>query len=119
MAPTTQEWNLEVQHSFGSRTVVSANYVGNRGYDLLYYNNTLNGFGFGSLPAAAPDPRVGEVNFLNSGAISNYNGLTLSVRENTWRGLSGQFSYTYSHALDEVSNGGVFSTPFSVITSIG
>ena len=113
------EWNLEVQHTLWGRTVVSANYVGNRGYDLLYFNETLNGFGFGKLPAAAPDPRVGRVNFLNSGAISNYNGLTLSVQENAWHGLSGRLSYTYSHAFDEVSNGGVFNTPFSVITSIG
>jgi len=30
-----------------------------------------------------------------------------------------RFSYTYSHAFDEVSNGGVANTPFSVITSIG
>jgi hypothetical protein len=113
------EWNLEIQHTLWGRTVVSANYVGNRGYDLLYFNETLNGFGFGSLPAAAPDPRVGKVNFLNSGAISNYNGLTLSVQEQSWHGLTGRLNYTYSHAFDEVSNGGVFGTPFSVITSIG
>jgi len=113
------EWNLEVQHTIGGRTVLSANYVGNRGFDLLYSNVALNSFGFGSLPATAPDPRVGKVNFLNSGAISNYNGLTLSVRENSWHGLSGRFSYSYSHAFDEVSNAGVFNTPFSVITSIG
>jgi hypothetical protein len=113
------EWNLEIQHTFWGRTLVSANYVGNRGYDLLYYNETLNGFGFGQLPATVTDPRVGKVNQLNSGAVSNYNGLTLSVQENSWHGLSGRVSYTYSHAFDEVSNAGVFSTPFSVITSIG
>lgn len=114
--PKYVEWNLEIQHTIGNRTVLSANYVGNRGYDLLYFNDDLNGFGFGDLPASAPDPRVGRVNFLNSGAISNYNGLVLSVRENAWHGLSGNFSYTYSHALDEVSNGGVL--PFSVINSV-
>ena len=40
--------------------MVSANYVGNHGYDGLVFNPDLNGFGFGSLPATAPDPRVGE-----------------------------------------------------------
>jgi hypothetical protein len=113
------EWNLEIQRAIGAHGVVSANYVGNRGYDLLYFNEAMNGFGFGSLPATAPDPRVGRVNFLNSGAISNYNGLTLSARANNWRGLTASVNYTYSHALDEVSNGGVFNTPFSVINSIG
>jgi hypothetical protein len=112
------EWNFEIQHTFGTRTVVSANYVGNHGYDLLFTNPTLNGFGFGDLPATVPDPRVGHVNLLNSGAISNYHGLSLSVQENAWHGLSARFSYTYSHGLDEVSNAGVSSTPFSVLYSV-
>ncbi len=114
--PKYVEWNFEVQHTFGRRTVVSANYVGNHGYDELVLNPTLNGFGFGTLPATAPDPRVGRVDQLNSGAISNYNGVTFSIQENQWHGLSGRLNYTYSHALDELSN--VPEEPFSVITSI-
>jgi len=114
--PKYVEWNLEVQHTFGARTVVSANYVGNHGYDGIVFNPTLNGFGFGSLPATAPDPRVGRVDQLYSGAVSNYDGVTLSIQENQWHGLSGRLNYTYSHALDELSN--VPEEPFSVITSI-
>jgi hypothetical protein len=79
-------------------------------------NPTLNGFGFGNLPATAPDPRVGRVDQLYSGAVSNYNGVTFSIQENQWHGLTGRLNYTYSHALDELSN--VPEEPFSVITSI-
>src|SRR5579863_3463418 len=114
--PKYVEWNLEVQHTFGARTVVSANYVGNHGYDGLVLNPTLNGFGFGNLPATAPDPRVGRVDYLYTGAVSNYNGVTFSIQENQWHGLTGRLNYTYSHALDELSN--VPEEPFSVITSI-
>jgi len=114
--PKYVEWNLEVQHTFGSRTVVSANYVGNHGYDELIFNDDLNGFGFGALPAAAPDPRVSRVNFLENGAVSNYNGVTFSIQENTWHGLSGRLNYTYSHSLDDISNGGVL--PFSIFYSV-
>jgi Carboxypeptidase regulatory-like domain/TonB-dependent Receptor Plug Domain len=114
--PKYVEWNLELQHTFGARTVVSANYVGNHGYDGIVLNPTLNGFGFGSLPATAPDPRVGRVDYLYSGAVSNYNGVTFSIQEKEWHGLSGRLNYTYSHALDELSN--VPEEPFSVITSI-
>jgi Carboxypeptidase regulatory-like domain/TonB-dependent Receptor Plug Domain len=114
--PKYVEWNLEIQHTFGARTVVSANYVGNHGYDGLVQNPDLNGFGFGSLPAQPTDPRVGRVNFLYNGGVSNYNGVTFSIRENTWHGLSGRLNYTYSHALDDLSNGGL--EPFSAITSI-
>jgi Carboxypeptidase regulatory-like domain/TonB-dependent Receptor Plug Domain len=116
--PKFVEWNFEIQHTIGARTVVSANYVGNRGYDLLYYNGYLNAFGFGNLPAAAPDPRVGNVRILNNGAISNYNGVTLSLQQNNWHGLTARVNYTYSHAFDEVSNGGIAFEPFSVITSV-
>jgi hypothetical protein len=113
--PKYVEWNLEVQHTFGNR-VVSANYVGNRGYDELIFNNDLNGFGFANLPTTVPDPRVARVNFLQNGAVSNYNGITFSIQQNNWHGLSGRVNYTYSHALDDISNGGVL--PFSLITSI-
>ena len=120
--PAYIEWNVELQYQLTPQTVLSANYVGNKGYDELYTNSYYNAFagagqlGFGLLPASAPDPRVGRVNFLNSGAISNYNGLTVSVRQNFWKGLSGQFNYTYSHAMDESSNGGVL--PFSIYYSV-
>ncbi len=114
--PKFVEWNLELQHTFGAHTVVSANYVGNHGYDGLVTNPDLNGFGFGQLPATAPDPRVARVNYLYNGSVTNYNGVTFSIQENNWHGLSGRFNYTYSHALDDLSNGGLL--PFSVITSI-
>ncbi len=114
--PKYVEWNVEIQHSLGPKLIVSANYVGNYGFDELYTNNYLNSFGFGNLPATVPDPRVGHVSFLTSGAVSNYNGLTLSVKTDAWHGLTASFGYTFSHALDEVSNAGIL--PFSVITSI-
>ncbi len=114
--PKYVEWNLEIQHTFGAHTVVSANYVGNHGYDEIVLNPTLNGFAFGSLPATAPDPRVGRVDYLYGGAVSNYEGVTFSIQENQWHGLSGRLNYTYSHALDEFSN--LPEEPFSVITSV-
>jgi hypothetical protein len=130
--PKYVQWNFEIQRSLTPHTIVSANYVGNRGYSELYYNDYLNAFaginpatattpatpqfGYGELPLTAPDPRVGRVNFLESGAISNYNGLTLSIQENAWHGLSGRLNYTYSHALDETSNGGVL--PWSIYYSV-
>jgi hypothetical protein len=92
------------------------NYVGNHGYDGLIFNDDQNGFGFANLPATAPDPRVARVNFLTNGGTSNYNGVTFSVQENLWHGLTGRFNYTYSHSLDDISNGGVL--PFSIFYSI-
>ncbi|MGA9592573.1 MAG: hypothetical protein WBS18_05710, partial [Candidatus Acidiferrales bacterium] len=68
------------------------------------------------LPTAAPDPRLGAVAVLTNAGYSNYNGVTASFQERDWHGLTGRFNYTYSHALDTDSNGGI--NPFSVITSV-
>jgi hypothetical protein len=126
--PKYVEWNLEIEHTFGANTVISANYVGNHGYDELLQNPYLNAFcdincataGLTAtgLPGAPPDPRVGSVVQLTNNSYSNYNGLTLSLKENNWHGLFAAFNYTYSHSLDVISNGGTGVTPFSVITSL-
>ena len=113
--PKYTEWNVEIQRTIGSRTVVSANYVGNRGYDGLLINPYLNTFapdGFGGLPTSPVDQRVGNVSDLTNSNTSNYNGITLSVQENMWHGFMGRFNYSYSHALDDVSNGGIL--PYAV-----
>jgi hypothetical protein len=109
--PKYLEWNLQVQHTVGQRTVVSVNYVGNHGYDELLENPFQNGFGFGNLPASPVDTRVQNVLTLTNNGVSNYNGLTAAVQEQFTHGFSGMFSYTFSHTLDNVSNGGIL--PYS------
>jgi len=42
--------------------------------------------------------------------------ITLSILEQVARGFSGRFNYTYAHALDDVSNGGVLR--YSLVNSI-
>jgi hypothetical protein len=116
--PKYTEWNLEIQRTIGSRTVVSANYVGNRGYDGLLFNpysNAYNPSGFAGLPTSPLDQRVANVSTLTNNGYSNYNGITLSVQENMWHGFMGRLNYSYSHALDLVSNGGVL--PYQITFS--
>jgi hypothetical protein len=80
--------------------------MGNHGYDILTTNPLVNASGFGGLPAATPDPRFANVwQFANNG-YSNYNALAAVFRRAFGRGFQGQVSYTWSHALDTVSNGG-------------
>jgi hypothetical protein len=107
--PKYVEWNWEIQHSFGSRTVVSVNYVGNHGYNLFVQypdSNAYDSGGFGGLPTVVPDSRVGFVYELTNRGTANYNGLTFSLQQAVWKGLSARLNYTYSHTLDDLSNGG-------------
>ena len=51
-----------------------------------------------------------------AGQYRTITALRSPIQENQWHGLTGRLNYTYSHALDELSN--VPEEPFSVITSI-
>jgi hypothetical protein len=104
--PTYDEWSLAVEHQINRSTAISLNYVGNHGYHEPVQNQLVNAYGFGSLlPAAAPNPNFSQVTEVYSGSSSNYNGAYVSVVHQS-KSLTLQANYTYSHALDEVSNGG-------------
>jgi len=131
--PRYQEWNLKMEQGFGTTTSLTLNYVGNHGIHIPVSFGGVNAFcppvnpsnpsapacpfGFAGLPAAAPDPRFGVVNELRSVAVSNYNGLAVSFQLRLKQALQLHTNYTWSHALDEVSNGGILSfNPMSSLT---
>ncbi len=57
------------------------------------------------------NPAFGTVTQLNNSGYSHYNGGTATFQRKFSAGFQAQVSYTYSHATDTVSNGGVL--PFS------
>jgi hypothetical protein len=132
-SPQYQKWNLELQQAIGIRTSLSVGYFGHHGIHGLALNNSANAycnpaattlpsgapnpcFGFTSdLPLSAPDLRFSQVTVIGSAADSNYNGMVVSFQHRFSRWGQGLFqvNYTYGHALDEVSNGGLFPFTFS------
>jgi outer membrane receptor protein involved in Fe transport len=113
--PHYYEWNLQVEKSFGAKTVLDVNYVGNHGATSFIRNLGLNTYctvatcptGFEGLPTSAPDPRFATVTELQNNGISNYDGVTATLSRRFGHGFQGTFNYTYSHSLDDVSNGGL------------
>jgi hypothetical protein len=104
--PTYDEWSIAIEQQINRSTAISLNYVGNHGYHEPVQNQLVNAYGFGALlPAAAPNGNFSQVTEVYSGASSNYNGAYVSVVHQS-KSLTLQANYTYSHALDEVSNGG-------------
>lgn len=109
--PTYEEWNLELERQFGRSTVFDLNYVGNRGYHEPDVNAGVNAYGApagftGINGAAPPNPSFGGATEVYSNAVSNYNGLTASVQHRS-KSLLLQFNYSWGHAMDEISNGGI------------
>ncbi|HUA16023.1 MAG TPA: carboxypeptidase regulatory-like domain-containing protein [Verrucomicrobiae bacterium] len=136
--PIYDEWNLEIEQAIGSKMSVSLNYVGNHGSYLAAENAGLNAFcdagclstlssvnglatpitSFAGLPTAAPDPRFTTVTEVGNPGVSNYNGLTASVTRSMTSDFQVQASFTWSHALDDISNGGFLPFNFDTNTSI-
>jgi hypothetical protein len=134
--PKYVEWNLEVQQALGSKMSFSLNYVGNHGYDLAGTNPGLNAFcgaaclgalstpgappvtGFVGLPSAPLDQRFATVTEIGNYGISNYNGLTASLSRHINTAFQIQAAFTWSHALDDISNGGFLPFNFDTNTSI-
>jgi outer membrane receptor protein involved in Fe transport len=105
--PTYAEYSLQLQRQLNRSTAVIVTYAGNYGYDGVLINPYLNATASNEISTAATqlDPRFERVQSYTNNSHSNYNGLMVQVKHNS-HGFTGQISYTYSHALDSVSNGG-------------
>jgi hypothetical protein len=115
--PKVIEWSFEIDRQFLSSSVLNLRYIGNHGRDIFLPNSNVNASadpaiftnGFAGLPATVPDPRFGTVFQLTNNGSSTYNALAIVFRRSLARGLQGQIGYTWSHALDTLSNGGLLS----------
>jgi hypothetical protein len=140
--PTYEEFSLELEQALdrSHRTTLAIRYVGNHGYHEPVLNNGANAGGvnngacgapitpatltcpnggvpinFTGFPDAPPNPNFATVTVVDNGAGSNYNGVSIGVVRQT-KSLMLQFNYSYSHALDEISNGGILG--FAAGTSV-
>ena len=102
----TISYNLNVQKNVGKSVMVQAGYVGTLGRRLpltIDINQPLpsaSGVQQISRPFYSQYPYIGVINQISSIASSNYNGLQTLLKTQEWHGLVSQFSYTWSHALD-------------------
>jgi hypothetical protein len=124
-APEWQEWNFMVQQELTRTLVFSANYVGNHGVRIPYtdaWGNAYDPFeiwGGTQFPMDAPPvANYGTVTETRSGAVSNYNGITFSLRKQFSHWVAAHLNYTWSHNIDENSNGGIFTYGDSVLGQI-
>jgi len=119
--PEYVEYSLQFQRQLTRSDALILTYAGNFGYDGvlenpyanasdLAYSNTTGTWGPGpagslGLSVTPADPRFARVTAYTNNGHSNYNGGMVTYKHNG-HGLAGQLSYTYSHSLDLVSNGG-------------
>ncbi len=123
--PYIYNYNLNVQHELGKFGLLQVGYVGSQGRKLFRirdinqpsatairaYDYATNGCCVprpfdtaANLSALAPNKPF-YVNQLESAAASNYNSLQTSFMQRNWRGLTQQISWTWSHSIDDASDG--------------
>jgi Carboxypeptidase regulatory-like domain/TonB dependent receptor len=120
--PKYYKWNFEIQQSIGQKMLLTANYSGMHGVHIPVDDAGLNGYcppsvcpsGFVGLPSAPPNAALGLVQQYMSAGTSSYNGLTVSLQRHLTAGLTFNLNYTWSHSLDDVSNGGIANLPFGI-----
>jgi hypothetical protein len=112
--PYFLQWSLGVERELGARGSLRVDYVGTRAVHEPYQVQ-LNGYQTVCDGCFAPfsynqplDQRFGSVNEFRTDAGSHYTGLQTSAAKQLG-GLTLQGNYTYSHCLDEVSNGGLLA----------
>jgi hypothetical protein len=117
-APQYQKWSLQAQQNIGGSTSLTVGYFGNHGLHGFFQDLSVNAHNYDSYPTQpcghppvepCYDTRFGPVYLYGTSAISNYNGMVVSFELRFTRRGSGllQINYTFGHAFDEVSNGGL------------
>ena len=102
--PYIMNFNLGVQHSFGSNLSLEVEYVGNHGSRLTGFRdiNQINP-ATGVRPYAAKFPYFRFINEMTNDIRSNYDGLQTTLTKRMSHGISFIAGYTYAHSLDDGS----------------
>jgi hypothetical protein len=115
--PTYEEWSLQWEQQMGNHTSFTIGYVGNHGYHEPVEDNGVNMYGIKGAPASAALPEFGEVTEVQSVAVSHYNGLLTGVKHES-KYATASLNYSWSHAIDEISNGGILPIGFNAINPV-
>ena len=125
--PYVYNFNLNLQQQLGQNTVVQIGYVGSAGRKLyrtrdinqpdqaaIDANDPVGGCcvprPFDSaavLSPVAPNPPF-FVNQVETSSNSNYNALQVVFRQQNWHGFTQQAMWTWSHSIDDASDGQEF-----------
>jgi hypothetical protein len=115
--PRYQEWSVQIEQELDSKSSLNIAYIGNHGINIPVTNYPNAYAGYGGIPANPPNPlNYATVTEIYSGAVSNDNQITTSYQRRLTYGFTIQASYTWAHALDQISNGGIL--PYSTTSNV-
>jgi len=100
-------YSLNVEKGFGRSLLLQVGYVGSAAHRLLTTQDinqaALSATGTGARPYATQFPDFGIINQIESNGNSNYNSLQTVLKIREWHRFTSQFTYTWAHALDDMT----------------
>ena len=96
------QWGVSLEHAMAGNFVGTMAYVGSKGTNLLQlsYVNVIN-----PVTGLRPYPAFSQISWRGNIGDSSYNALALSLKRSFSRGLLVSANYTWSHSIDDGSNG--------------
>jgi hypothetical protein len=122
--PYLMNFSFGIEQQLAKSTLLTIGYVGSEGrrltvlYDINQpgpgssYNATTKAYTYVRPYAATSYPGqtvfTGQpllgINQVNTGAVSNYNALQLTLKQGLWHGITSTFNYTWAHSMDDDSS---------------
>jgi Carboxypeptidase regulatory-like domain/TonB dependent receptor/TonB-dependent Receptor Plug Domain len=115
--PYMQNFNVNFQQQIGKKTVFQVGYVGSNGHKLFRFRdinqpdhaaitaadlacNCINDASLRALPTS-----LFYIYWQEAAGNSLYDALQTSLRVNDWHGVTSTLNYTWSHSIDDSSDG--------------
>lgn len=115
VTPYMENYNLNLQQQLTRKMVLEIGYVGSQGHKLFRFRDlnqpssaAIQAYDYHSFGCCVPGPFASGgtyYNYQESSANSMYHSLQVSYRINDWHGLTSTFNYTWSHSIDDASDG--------------
>jgi outer membrane receptor protein involved in Fe transport len=110
-------WSAAIEHQFSNQVLGALEYTGSKGEDLnsidrlnipgsaAVYGSTF-AYAGGVTATTRINPQYSYINFRTGGGFSHYNALNARMEMNNFKkqGLTLRANYTWSHAIDNLSN---------------
>jgi hypothetical protein len=103
--PFMQQWHFGMEYQLPSETVFEVSYAGSHGQNLYAFYNGNQIIPTGPDAGNRPVPNINtQISTFRSNTFSNYHSLQARLEKRFSHGLQFEFSYTYSHAMDDASS---------------
>src|SRR5580704_14592868 len=110
--PYSYNYNLNIEKSFGNAVLWQIGYVGSASHRLMTTEDinqpppavyASDSASQAARPFISQFPDFGVINRIETNGNANYNSLQTVLKIRQWHRFSGQFTYTWAHGLDDMT----------------